>query len=375
MRISDLPQSVLPRRNWPALVLLTLLLAGCATGQVGPGRTIANMPVTGSLGAPVRTVVERAAERFAVDLAASANDADNPHKALQAFQSGVGMLDLECQRYLDAVGNANQVSSHERKQVGLVGGFVSAVMGLGGSSAKEIAGVATTFSFAGSSMDAYTTAFLFSDASKSVTKIVRDAQNVYLAEVEPHLGTLQYGEVVRVLTGYEATCRPAQIRALIDDAVARGKVVAEQPGASAEDAEVSALLNTLRVQFGQSFTEAEAIVLYTWLRNPAARAQIAAAVEPVKSLVTRPGGTADLEQKLAVAFLPASIAGSRVPQRWQAAMAQVLKSAAAAAGGANPPAPAAALPAPPGAAGLPAAAVVQPAASTRVLRVPVLTVR
>lgn len=351
----------------PALLAcaLALLLGGCATRRAAPGPTIADMPVPAAAGQPGRTVFEHAAETFALALQASAADPDDPGKAARSFLSGRAMLDLQCERYLDAVGGANQQASNERKQVSLIGGFTSAIMGLTGAGAKEIAGVATAFSFAGSSMDAYTEAYLFSDASKSVGKIVRDGQGAFLTAIQGQLGAIRYADAVALLTGYEAICRPAQIRALIDEAVARGTVVTERPGGERSgDAEVASVLVLLRAQLGRSLAEEEAVVLYAWYRAPAAlRDKIAARFEPARSLVASLGA-ATLEQRLAQAFLPLALGGSAVAARWAPAAADIARAA-------DPPSGA---PSGPMASPSPGAS---PAASpaTRILRVPVLTVR
>ena len=122
------------------------MLYGCSTYRVAPGPTIAETPVKGG-----GTAFDAAAALFAADLQISAamnppDDATATAAALKAFKSGLAMQDLQCDRYIDAVGGANQAASNERKQVGLIGGFASAIMGLTGSSAKQIAGVATSFS-------------------------------------------------------------------------------------------------------------------------------------------------------------------------------------------------------------------------------------
>lgn len=345
-------------------VLLVLVLSGCATRGVAPGPAIADMTVRGTRGQPWGTVFENSVETFAVALQQSAAALTDSTKAAGAFLAGRAMLDLQCVRYIDAVGSANQATDNERKQVSLVGGFASAIMGLTGSSAKEIAGLATAFSFAGSSMDAYTSAYLFSDASKSVGKIVRDGQGAYLTAIQGQLSSLTYADSVALLTGYEAICRPAQIRSLIDEAVARGTVTAERPGGErVAEAEVASVLVLLRGQLGRSVSEEEAIVLHSWYRAPSAlRDKIAASFEPAKSLVTQLTA-ATLDQRLAQAFLPLSMTGSAVAARWSSPGAEISRAA-------DPPPST-----PPGAIAAPALGARPLPAGPRILRVPVLTVR
>lgn len=347
-------------------VAATLILPGCAT-RFSPGKNIADTKAT-----ETSTIFDHAAATFAADLQASANDKPDPTKAQAAFLSGQAMLDLQCARYLDAVGSANQAANNERQQVNLIGGFTSAIMGLTGSSAKQIAGVATSFSFAASSMDAFTTTFLFSDAAKSVTKIVRESQGVLLDSLEGQLSTLNYAETVRVLTRYEEVCRPAQIRALIDEAVAQGTVVPAVKKPSLTDAEVLSVLTALGAQLGRSVTELQAIALYAWLKNPGLRDKIGA--DPlIAEIATDNKGT--LEKKLSQAFLPISLAGSAVPARWDPAVKQVVAAATPAPAPTSAPTPA--LPAPAGVAQPSQAAAPIPTAPApvRMLRLPSLTIK
>ena len=200
-------------------------------------------------------------------------------------------------------------------------------MGLTGSSAKLISGTATSFSFAGSSIESFTTAYLFSDASKSVNKIVRESRQAFMASVQQNdMTTLDYPNAVTLLTGYEAVCRPAQIRALIDDAVAKGTVVAETAGSKQVDSEVGNLLNTLTSIFRRPVTEVEAINLYAWYKYPGQRNSGAKTEvnEPIRSLKLAGDTDATLQQKLSQAFLNTQLIGSTIPGRWAAAVEQIV---------------------------------------------------
>jgi len=352
------------------LAALSLVLAaGCATSRVSPGPSIAETTLQG--GDPGRTVLTQSATSFATALTASAADPTSPQKAGAAFTTGRAMLELHCARYLDALGSGNQAGQYERQQVGLIGGLASAIMGTAGSSAREIAVVASSFSFAGSSMDAFANAYLFADASKTVTKIVREAQEAFLDAVGGQLDDLHYDEAVALLARYESLCRPAQIRALIDEAVARGKVVAERPGARLGDPEVASVLTLLRTQLARAVGEEEAILLYAWYRSPqTVRTRIEGAYEVVRTLVA--GNPAALEQRLALAFLPVSLAGSPVAARWQPAVDQVVKAVTPVVA---PPAGSSGAPLPQGSVQPPGTVATPRPAPVRVLRMPVLTVR
>jgi hypothetical protein len=311
--------------SWFGGVLVAALLAGgCATTTTAPKATIANTafgPASAASSPTVgTTVLAQASNVFAHSLHESALDTSNGTKAGRAFRSGRALLDLLCNEYLDALGSANQRSGNERKQLGIIGGFASAIMGLTGSSTKEVAGVASAFSFGGSSMDAFTTSFLFSDASRSVTKLVRDAQAAYLTSIQDRIQTLDYDGAVSLLVGYEQICRPGQIRALIDQAVAEAKVVTEDPGRLPGDGAVVPLLGGLMGALGRPVTEAEAIVLYAWFTSDTkGRTELAPSVP--HSLAATSDAAAALEQKLQPVFLPLAIAGNPVAKRWAPAVA------------------------------------------------------
>lgn len=322
-----------------------LLLFGCSTirGGAGPGKSIADTTVSEG-----KTVFDTAAETFAMDLKASAADKSSVDKGAQAFLSGRAMLNLECSRYMTAIGDAIQAATNDRQQVGLIGGFTSAIMGLTGSSAKQIAGVATTFSFAGSIMDSYTTSYLFSDAATSVGTIVSGAQSAYLSSIEQDIPKLGYADAVAMLTGYEALCRPAQIRALIDDAVAKATIVAKVKAPLPSDQEVASVLAILAAALGRPISEAEAINLYAWYTSPAERSAGPKLEnnDPIPTLKAGPPALsdADLQKRLVPGFLQVSLASSLIPARWAAALAKLKTTPVA--GPAVAPTPAAALAAP-----------------------------
>lgn len=348
------------------LLSVAALLGACSTTRTAPGPSIGDTPAS-----ETQSVLQQAAATFAGQLKASAADPGNGDKAVLALRSGRALLDLQCNRYLDALGLANQAASYERQQTGLVGGFVAAIMGLTGSTAKQVAGAATAFAFAGSSMDAFTSTYLFSDAAKSVTKIVRDSQSAFLGALTLDQNGFEYADAVAVLTGYEALCRPAHIRALIDDSVTKARIEADFTRPRASDGDTAAVLEALTAALGRRISEQQAINLYAWYLEPTARATGATtqANDPIPALKQGGLSDAELDRKLSQAFLPVSLAGSRVPARWSAAVARVLAAGSAAA----PVAPPLMAPAP-----APAIGVARPAAVPRTLApmtLPVLVVR
>lgn len=311
---------------------MAALLSGCATTMTKPDITIAQTQFgaagAASAPAPGATVIQQAALVFARDLydSASAGQAEREAKALAALRSGRALLDLRCSKYLDDLGIANQEARYERQQVDIVGGFTSAIMGLTGSGAKAVAGVASTFSFAGASMDARTTTFLFSDASKSITKLVRDAQHAYILAIEDQLGGLDHAGMVSLLTGYEQLCRPSEIRRLIDEAVAASTIVAEVPGGAVASTQLVTLLGKLTGSLQHFVDEGDAIVLYAWFTDVANRQSIKDQSAFIKEL-NLPDDK--LAEKLSSNFLPLALAGNLLAKRWADAVTKVAGTQAA----------------------------------------------
>ena len=313
-----------------------LMLGACATTKTSPGPTISEtvMGPSAAASAPIpgTTVLAQAEYVFAADLFDSARESDSSAKAARANRSGLALLDMRCNQYLEALGTANQAASNERKQVGIIGGFTSAIMGLTGSTAKAIAASATTFSFAGSTMDAFTNSFLFSDAAKSVTKLVRQAQGAYKTAAQSQTGEFDYPGAVSLLTGYEQVCRPAQIRGLIDEAVAAAKIVAEDPGALSADSAVITLLGNLTGALKKTVTESDGIALYAWLISDSSGRSAIKTNSTFVAALFPPETDATLEAKLSPVLAPLAIKGNPVASRWASSVAllkPVAKAAAA----------------------------------------------
>lgn len=321
--------------------ILASNIAGCATVGTQPDVTIAQTQFSGAntLTTPAAgtNVLQRSVDVFVIMLTDSSANEDNKDKALQAFRSGIAMLDLRCSAYLDALGLANQRTSNERRQVDLIGGFVAAISGLTGASAKQIAATSTAFSFTGSSMDAFTNAYLFSDAANSVTKLVRESQQAYLGSIDKQLETLDYHGAVALLSGYEGLCRPGGIRTLVDEAIAAAKIVAQQPGGPSTDQAAIEVLGQLTAALSRQITEPEAVVLYAWFSMPAQRTAIATQSTFITALLANGVTVAQLQQKLGPIFLPLSLQGHPLAKRWANAVALVPGAAPAPV---PPPAPA-----------------------------------
>lgn len=339
------PSQSTPPRQAPILLaaVACLLATGCATRQVSPGPALAEMTIPERS----RTLQEEARDRFVTALKLALENTDSSKSAAAmdgAWRTGVAYINLQCNAYIDGVGLANQAADNERRQTSLVGGLTASLMGLNSMNARDIAGVAAAFSFAGSSMDTYTSSYLFSDAAKSITRIVRESQAAFLTSVADQGGvsTLHVGEVVNLLVGYQAVCRPAHIRAMVDELVANGSVQAEFRRPAVSDGELALTLEALRTALGRSFSEEEGIQLYAWSSSPANRSggRKLSEQEPAKGLLASltpataglsaeaaaQAAVAELDKRLRRAFLGLSLPGSRLQARWSPAVATLTQA-------------------------------------------------
>lgn len=285
---------------------LTAVLAACSTAPPVPDTRLAETRRgTGDV-----TVLEESLATFWVRYKASnATEEDDPDSARAMLDAGRVLLDLRCSKYLDEIGMGNQSASNVRQQIGLTGGLASALMGITGSAAKEVAAVASAFSFGGSSFDAYTTAYLFADAGTSVIKLVQKAQAAYWDRSDAELArvSVNHRAAVQALVGYESICRPAEIRALIRDSIGKAEIVADIDVDNGVQLEVVGLLarvsQVLRVP---AVAEDEALALYA--------RYLGLGTDPVR--VAGNAVTDAQLQALAPVFAPLTLRGDKVGRRW-----------------------------------------------------------
>ncbi|WP_435473818.1 hypothetical protein [Variovorax sp. GB1P17] len=280
-----------------------------------PEKTFAQVSRLDSTSKLQKTVLSSATDDFYGRYESSADPTRaSPENAQAMLNAGRVLIELNCEEYLDAIGQSAQAAGNLRQQTNLVGGLSSALMGVGGASAGGIAGVASTFSFLGASMDAYSAAYLFADAGTSVIKLVHSAQELFMDEVNRNLQNtvLDHTGAMHILMGYQSICRPAKIRALVNSAISKAQVVAEIAPDNGVDVEVTNVLGQLRSALNTPVSEAEAIKLYARMLKPDTKAPLP-----------------ENERKLSAAqlaeisniFLPLMLQNSRVGHRWRLAIA------------------------------------------------------
>ncbi len=306
---------------------LSSLIAGCAAPSPNSG-TIDSAKFGGTTEPSVvkdETVLAHQEAMFAWKLQASAKAPKDHGSAQEMFIEGKVWLDLNCNKYLSELGQALQRESNNRQQVGLVGGLASTILGLSGANAAVSGGTGAAFSFSGASMDAHATAYLFSDSTTGIAKLVQGAQQAYMDYIKDDLNAYDYQQSVGALSKYGLLCSPGEIRRLINESLSAAKVVAQSPDTQAAQTELMTVLGALNQTLSTPVTEGDAIALYAWYIQPGNRSQIANGTATVSSAIAGAGGgNADtLSSKLSPTFLKLAVKGDPLAARWASSVGSV----------------------------------------------------
>ncbi len=306
--------------------LVAILFAGCAAPSPNSG-TIESAKFGGTDQPTVtkdETILAHQEAMFAWKLQAAANSPTNMSLSQDMFIEGKVWLDLNCNLYMSELGQALQRESNNRQQVGLVGGLASTILGLAGGSAAVSGGTGAAFSFAGASMDAHATAYLFSDSTTGITKLVQGAQQAYMDFIKDDVKSYDYQQSITALSKYGLLCSPGEIRRLINESLSAAKVVAQSPDSQAAQTELTTVLGALNQTLSMQITEGDAIALYAWFTQTTNRAAIASGTATVSAALTGAGGKADtLSSKLSATFLKLAIKGDPLAARWASSIGNV----------------------------------------------------
>ena len=301
------------------------LLAGCAAPAPNSG-TVDDAKFGGDSEPSVKqdeTILAHQEAVFAWKLKAAAKEPKKSDLAQDMFIDGKVWLDPNCSKYLSELGQALQRESNNRQQVGLVGGLASTILGLAGTSSGVAGGTGAAFSFAGASMDAHATAYLFSDSTTGITKLVQGAQDAYMNYIKDDLKSYDYQQSITALSKYGLLCSPGEIRRLINESLSAAKVVAQSPDTQAAQTELVTVLAELNQALSMPVTEGGAIALYAWFSQSDARTNIKTGTKLVATAVTNAGGDNQLSTELSPIFLKLGVKGDAFAARWSSSIGSV----------------------------------------------------
>jgi len=313
-------------------------LTGCAQFQAKPPASISDLVVVN--GDPIRNIQEvktgkKVQDIFVVAIQTAASAPRNPTSAQEMLDTGLAAINVDCDRYLADLGTANQNALNARQQTTILGGFITTIMGLYGSPTADVTAVSALASGAASSQDVSNSIFLFTDAYKSISKIVHDAQAAFVGDLQKQdASALTYSQATGVLVRYANLCQPTEIRRLIDESIQAAQIVAKPSAGTVDPAsqELADVLEKLTKSLSRNVIEGDAIVLYAWYSHPekgaenkpSTRDQIQQTSPFMKQLDA--STLQNLNGVLTPIFAPLSIAGDPLAARWSQPSIQVLPS-------------------------------------------------
>ncbi|ERH50964.1 hypothetical protein O203_12150 [Ectopseudomonas chengduensis] len=157
------------------------------------------------------------------------SDSDRKRALYKFVDSGMTYSGLLCEDYFLTMKYTQAHRGFYQKEINLVSGLTSSLMGLAEASAGSIAATGALFSFSNASFDAYNDAFVFSADLNSLESLVRAKQyqqeviilrKLHAAnEALPPDAILTLDQAVRELDGYTFTCTRGGITALLNETV------------------------------------------------------------------------------------------------------------------------------------------------------------
>jgi len=217
MNLSSRRASLLSR--YGSLVVLTVLLSGCASIETPPGTISekAKQDLDATFTASIRSINDAMSSQQGV--------AADPNLVANFVGAGMALSDIRCKDYFKRLGQAAQQYAFGRKELGLASGTVAGLQGLTGVSAKVVAITASMFSFGIASTENYADAFLFSPEISGVQQLVESAQNAYRVATPPLEG-MKYPEALTHLRTYDQLCEVQTIRRLVNESISTAQPVA-----------------------------------------------------------------------------------------------------------------------------------------------------
>ncbi len=219
------------------LMLLLLGLQGCSlvkTPYSIKNPVIHEEVVKGGDGATVesRTMLKETAARW-IEAYGNARTAADPQIrkfAIYNFvDAGITYSGLLCEEYFLAMKYTHAHRGFYQKEVSLMSGMTSALMGLAQASAGSIAATGAAFSFGNASFDSYNEAFVFSADLNALESLVRASQaqqeviilkKLNASDEKPPPDSIRtLDQAVRELDKYTYTCTRGGIVALLNDTV------------------------------------------------------------------------------------------------------------------------------------------------------------
>ena len=231
-------------RSMLLVTAIAVLISGCSTSMLSKYQTpygVRNPIIVGEF-SPTAQGSTKESETMLADSAQiwvnayrsaktmNMGDAGYDEAIYRYVDTGVTYSKLLCSSYFDRLDFSHAHRNFAQKELGLLGGLSSALMGLAGASSGAIAATGSTFGFGGASFDAYNEAFLFGVDIKKLQLLVKERQSQKESDIFGKLNAegKVYPESIdtlaqaqRALDDYVFHCTQSGIMELVNDSVGR----------------------------------------------------------------------------------------------------------------------------------------------------------
>lgn len=177
------------------------------------------------------------------------SDGERKQAIYKFVDAGITYSGLLCEDYFLTMKYTQAHRGFYQKEINLVSGLTSSLMGLAEASAGSIAATGALFSFGNASFDAYNDAFVFTADLNSLESLVRAKQYqqevIILRKLSAPAGKLPpdailtLDQAVRELDGYTFTCTRGGITALLNETVSN-KTASVKVGTAVKSASAAA---------------------------------------------------------------------------------------------------------------------------------------
>lgn len=134
------------------------------------------------------------------------------------FEEGYVYAVSICTGYFQQADYTKSQRTFARRESNIVGGLISAALGLAEASVKTVSGVGVAFSALDSSFDAYDSSFLVSPQLGLMEQIVKQKmEEIYLNENRGDFNSI--GQVITSLSKISTSCSQTGMQVLVDEAV------------------------------------------------------------------------------------------------------------------------------------------------------------
>jgi hypothetical protein len=157
------------------------------------------------------------------------NDCENITQGNNKWDSvvdaGLGYVDEQCGKYIDALFWYNRFKKTTSNQLSITGASTASIMGLLKSSAKQISLVATTFGLTSTSFNNLTSHVLYQLEPSGIKVLIDRSKVAYRSIIEkgrlasPREAAANKPQAMRAIAGYLSLCLPATIETNINTAI------------------------------------------------------------------------------------------------------------------------------------------------------------